>query len=498
MNKEIIINIEPQERRVAVLENKILEEFFVERTGQPKIVGNIYKAKVSSVIQGIGAAFLDLGLDKNGFLYVSDIIEDVTDFEDLTSLEDMANHSRPSQAPNQNIHELLKKGQEILVQVVKEPFGTKGARLTTHLSLAGRYIVLMPQDAHVGVSRKIDDENERDRLRKILKEIRLPSRMGFIIRTAGAGRSKKDFIRDIKYLLKVWNNIKYKAKKSKAPVLIHQEYDLILRIARDYFTDSVQKLVIDAKEQYKQIYRFVANISPHLKQRIEFYHKEVPLFEHKGIYKEISKIYQRKVYLKSGGYIVIEPTESLVTIDVNSGKYVGKKNLEDTAFSINTEAAREIARQIRLRDLGGIIIIDFIDMGVSKNRQRVLEALKRAIKPDRAKTNILPLSPIGLIEMTRQRIRGSLESMYYQVCPYCQGRGSVKSIATMSIETQRLIKQHLGQKKPTQVRARVHPLVAQRLLSVDKNLILQLERQFRSRISIQEDSSLQIDDIRME
>lgn len=495
MTKEILINVEPQEIRVAILENKVLEEFFVERLEQPKIVGNIYKAKVSSVVPAIGAAFMDLGLDKNGFLYVSDIMEGMTDFEDL---EEMASHSRGLPPSSANINELLKKGQEVLVQVVKEPFGTKGARLTSHLSLAGRYLVLLPQDAHVGVSRKIDDENERDRLRKILKEIHLPPNTGFIIRTAGAGRGKKEFIRDIKYLLKVWNNIKYKAKKSKAPACLHQEYDLILRVARDYLTDAVQKIIIDGKEQYKQIYHFIAAISPHLKGHIEFYRQEIPLFETRGIDKEISKIYHRKVYLKSGGYIIIEPTESLVTVDVNSGKFIGKKNLEETAFATNLEAAREIARQIRLRDLGGIIIIDFIDMEISRHRHKVLEVLKEAIKPDRAKTNILPLSPIGLVEMTRQRIRGSLESVYYQSCPYCQGRGSVKSITTMSIETQRLLRMHLKQKRPRQAIIKVNSLVAQRLSSVDKNLILQLEREFRSKILIQEDPVLQIDDVRIE
>lgn len=522
MYKEILINIEPQEKRVAILEDGILEEFYVERTLIKQIVGNIYKGKVISVVPGIRAAFVNIGLDKNGFLYLRDMVRPLADYEDeevliyhdietpvpeykntkLNPVRNVTKAARDSKISNGvNIKEFVKKGQDVLVQVVRESLGRKGARLTTHIALPGRYLVLVPEDKNLGISRRIEDIQERRRLRSIFGEINLPKDVGIIVRTAGSGKQKKEFARESKYLLNLWQRVKRSAVNRPTPSLVYEEQDLVLRIVRDSFTEEVSKLIVDSKEEYKKIVYFLRLFSPNLRNKIELYRGEQSLFEIRDVESQVEKIYNRKVNLKCGGYIVIEPTEALVAIDVNSGKFTGlveskKKVLEETAFLVNREAADEIARQIRLRDLGGIIVIDFIDMESMRHRREVLSVLERALKRDRAKINILPVSTLGLVEMTRQKMRKGIESVLYQTCFYCGGRGQVKSSLTMSIFALRKIKKLLKETKQRQINLIVHPNVANHILG-DKKLLNDLENKFRVRIAITVNPDFHIEDIKI-
>lgn len=497
MYKEILINVEPQEKRVAIVESKVLEEFFVERIGVRQLVGNIYKGRISSVVPAVKAAFVNLGLDKNGYLYLADVvgIGVETDAFERDEMDEL--YSARAVGPQQSIEQLLKKGQEVLVQITKEPFGTKGARLTTHITLPGRYLVLLPFDRHLGISRRISDEKERARLREILSQLDIPSEMGVIIRTAGIGRSKRDISRDLKYLLSLWRKIKLAASRKPSPSILHEEFDLVLRVARDYLTEDIDKLVIDSRDDYRRIHHFLSAVAPYLRSKAELYEGDIPLFDRKLIEKEIEKIFERKVYLKSGGYVVIEPTEGLVAIDVNSGKFTEKRNLEETAYATNMEAAKEIARQIRLRDLGGIIVIDFIDMVQAGHRRKVFEALLEALKRDKAKTDVSPLSELCLVEMTRQRMRRSLESVSFRECPYCLGKGLIKSVPTISIQALRRVKKFLKESKKRQVALHVHPEVASRLFNEDRPAIESIERAFKGRVIVKADPLLHIEDIKV-
>lgn len=521
MHQEILINVEPQEKRVAIIENKALEEFHVERQGAQRLVGNIYKGRVEAIVPAIGAAFVNIGLEKNGFLYVQDLTP--PDYEKIAELVDKSYNehaqeeekttSAPSLAENRsggsispdnnrsqtqmNIKDMLKVGQEILVQLVKEPLGTKGARLTTHISLPGRYLVLMPCDVHKGISRRIQDSGERARLKEILKGLKVQN-MGLIVRTVSSGSTKRDFLQDLRYLTNLWRRIKVFAQKKHAPCIIHEDYDLVLRTIRDNFTSKANKLFVDSKDEYRKIIRFLGIFSPSLRSRVQFYHSEESLFEKKGVEDEIAKIYNRQVSLKSGGHIVIEPTESLVAIDVNSGKFTGKKDPEENAYLVNLEAAREIARQVRLRDMGGIIIIDFIDMKLAKHRQKVFEALAEVLKRDYAKTNISRLSDLGLIEMSRQRSRQSLESVAYQSCPYCQGKGMVKSPATMAIFALKKIKKMLQKTRKKTFLVFAHPEVASCILNQNRYALYELERKFRAKLVIKQNPSLHMEDLKIE
>ncbi|MFA5164737.1 MAG: Rne/Rng family ribonuclease [Candidatus Omnitrophota bacterium] len=497
MNKEILINIEPQEKRLAVLENKVLEEFSVERFGEKRVVGNVYKGRVSSVVPAVKAAFVSLGLEKNGYLYLADVVGLGMDFEALDKEEEEKKQQQRGRQNHQSIDQLLKKGQEVLIQVTKEPFGTKGARLTTHISLPGRYIVLLPFDRHLGISRRISDDKERVRLKEILRGLEVPAEMGVIIRTAGIGQTKRELSRDLKYLLGLWRKIKIGAARKSSPALLHEEYDLTLRVARDYLTEDVEKLVIDNRDEYRKVQHFLSAVAPHLRQKVELYEGDIPLFDRKMIEKDVEKLFERKVPLKCGGYIVIEPTEGLVAIDVNSGKFTAKKSLEETAFAVNTEAAIEVARQIRLRDLGGIIVIDFIDMMQASRRRKVFETMVEALKRDKAKTDVSPLSELCLVEMTRQRMRRSVESMSFRECPYCQGRGLIKSVSTVSIQALRKVKKYLKETKKKQVELHAHPEVASRLFNEDRPAIETIERIFRAKIIVKADPLLHVEDIKL-
>ncbi len=500
MHREIFINIGQQERRVAILENKRIEEFYVERPESVNLVGNIYKGRVESVLPGMGAAFVELGLEKNGFLYVGDVVTGLSSyekiFEDGGTDEELERIEKNKPLPS--ISELLKKGDDCLVQVVKEPISTKGARLTTHISIPGRFLVMMPFDNHIGLSKRIESREERDRIRKIIEELKLPKDIGFIVRTAAQGASQKDFFRESRYLLNLWHHIKTRARRARPPQLIYQEYDIVLRVARDLFTSDVSRLEIDSRGDYKRVSRFLRILAPHLRPRLRFYGDRVPMFEKFEIEKQIEKIYNRIVQLKCGGYLIFDQTESLVAIDVNSGKFVGKRNLEDTAFKTNMEAAEEVPRQLKLRDLGGIIIIDFIDMEYADHRRSVFKTLERHIEGDKAKTKILNISSIGLVEMTRQRMRKSIEGKSYQKCPYCNGRGMVKSVSTVAIELVRKLERMLMESKAREVFVSLHPEVAYHVSAPERNIIKSLERRFRKTIRIIEDPNLRTEEVKIE
>lgn len=479
MPKEILINIEPQEKRVAIINEGRLEEFYIERPQDKTIVGNIYKGKIEAALSNIGAAFVDIGLPKKGFLYLTEI---ESAFESL-------------EAPGIITPAEIKKGQEVLVQVVKESFGTKGPRLSTHIGLPGRYLVLTPKDSQIGISRRIEDDSERARLRQGLLELKLPKDMGFIVRTAAEGKSKQQLLRDAHFLLKLWRRIEKSIHRCKAPSLIYEEYDLPFRIIRDSFTEDVDKLIVDSPQEYRRIRHFVGTFLSYLSSRIELY-RHVDLFEDKGAEKQINRIFESKVYLKSKAYIVIEPTEGLVVIDVNSGGFRRKFGQEETAFKVNCEAASEAARQLRLRNLGGIIVIDFIDMEKEGHRREVLNILKNELSNDKAKYDILGISKFGLVEMTRERVHRTAQMLSYQPCPYCQGRGKVKSPVTMAIYALKEARRFIKGKHLKQINITLNPAVVQEALKNKEDLLF-IERMFKTKINLISDLALHIEDIRI-
>jgi ribonuclease G len=392
---------------------------------------------------------------------------------------------------------VLKKDQEILVQVVKEPFGTKGARLTCQVSLAGRFVVFMPHHPHVGISKRIDDRRERDRIRHIIRGIALPKGSGLIVRTAATGCEAKVLERDIKFLIHQWRLIQRHCTTKGAPNIVHEEYNLVLRMVRDVMTESFERIVINDREEFKRVERFMRAAVPTLRPKLHLYTGDVSLFAGHGIQKEIERIYEPRATLKSGGHIVIEQTEALVAIDVNTGKFTGTRNLEETAFRTNCEAAREIAKQIRLRDLGGIIIIDFIDMEMSEHRRSVLKILEDALRRDRAKTSFLNLSQLGLVEMTRQRMRKSLESASSTQCPYCKGKGIVKSKETIASEALQKLSQFLKSVRKEHVELTATPDVVEVLSREDCRLIRNLENQSHNRISLVGDAHVHVEEVRI-
>ncbi|WP_027390401.1 Rne/Rng family ribonuclease [Chrysiogenes arsenatis] len=443
MSRKIIINRKEYETRVAYLENDELVELFIERKQESSLVGNIYKGVVTKVLPGMQAAFVDIGLEKAAFLYVADI-EGAND--DFSHLIDGVNrdpeHSSTVELPC--IDELVKVGDQLLVQISKEPISTKGARITTYVTLPGRHLVLMPTINHVGISRRIEREHERERLRTILEAMR-PAGVGMIARTVAENKNADDLRADLDFLSGLWKTITQKNGGSvKAPALLYQDLDLTFKTMRDLFTREVDSLIVDDEGEYNRAREFAARLLPHLHDRIEHYRGKEPIFDAFNIEVEVAKIYSRKVWLKSGGYIVIDQGEALTAVDVNTGRYVGKKNLEDTLLQTNLEAAKEIAYQLRLRNIGGIIIIDFIDMEDEENRQRVVQALEHSLKIDRAKTNVLPFSELGLVEMTRKRVRDSLGRILCEPCHYCEGKGFIKSPHTVCYEIFREIRRISG------------------------------------------------------
>ncbi len=445
MKREIFANVEPFEARVAVREDGQLVNLFIER--DEPVVGNIYKGRVANVLRGMDAAFVDIGLARNAFLHVSDIRAQRIGGEEL---EDAIGRGA--------IQQRLRAGQEIIVQVTKEPTGTKGARVTTYVALPAYYLVLMPTVNYVGVSRKIESESERKRLRELADRIR-PAKMGLIVRTAAQGASERDLQNDLRYLLSVWNRVLERARQNRAPALLYQDLRLIRRVVRDLFTEEVSRFVVDSPREYEQIADLVKSYAPHLRPRVELYRGEEPIFEHFGIEREIQGALRRKVWLPSGGYLVVDRTEAFTVIDVNTGKYVGKTDLEATILHTNLEAAREVVRQIRLRDIGGIILVDFIDMENEQHRRQVLRTLEEAIRADRARTHLIDLTQLGLVELTRKRVYQDLEHLLRVPCPYCEGRGRVLSPRTVANQIRRELPQTVRAQMAPAVVVHVHPLV---------------------------------------
>lgn len=500
MKKEILVSCEFQQKRVALLEDNQVAEFYIDQgEDTQELVGSVFKGKVSSVIPGIGAAFISMGLEKNGFLYVTDVIgEGVNGFEtEELEVNNNRRRHRGERRPHRKIQDLLKPDQEVIVQVVKEPFGTKGARLTCQVSLPGRYVVLMPYHGHRGISKRIEDRRERDRIRSMLKGIDMPQDVGLIVRTAATGCDKNALERDIRYLLHQWRLIKRRAAVRAAPSLLHEEFDIVLRMIRDIFNETFHSITISSKEEYRKAERYMRATVPNLVRKLQAYKGDAPLFVVKNIERDVDKIFESRAQLRSGGSIVIEQTEALVSIDVNTGKFIGRRSLEDTAYRTNCEAAREIAKQIRLRDLGGIIIIDFIDMENADHRRSVLRILEEALRRDRAKTSVLSLSQLGLVEMTRQRIRKSLHTTHTQRCPYCQGRGSVKSNKRAAVEALEKGNEVLKRLRNGQIEITTAPAIAEVLMEHDRVMLKELERRTRGRVSLMVDPNLHMEEIRI-
>ena len=506
MSKELIVNATDHETRVAFVKDGNLRELFVDRPRGSEITGNIYKGRVLRVLPGMNAAFVDIGLDQAAFIYVGDVLNNYHEFEHLisSSLEEVKNDlaeldtDDPLLCSDQNfmIEELLHEGQEIIAQVSKAPIGSKGARITSRISLPGRFLVLMPTTNHIGVSRRIEDENERKRLRETLAALR-PENCGVIARTVSEGVSAEKFANEMNFLISLWQEIQ--KKNATAPVLslLHQELNVILRAVRDLFTQEVDKLVIDAKAEYEEVLRFLDTFMPKLKDSVELYEDREPIFDAHNLESEISRALKKKVWLKSGGYIVIEQTEALVAIDVNTGRFVGERNLEETIVKTNLEAVKEIAYQIRLRDIGGLIIIDFIDMEKESNRERVFNALKDALKKDRSKTNVLPMSELGLIEMTRKRTRETLNRMLCEPCFYCEGEGYLKSKRTVCYNIYRDMRRESGEMMAPAITLKVHPEVAELLLGEERGLVESLEGWLSKRIIVRPDQQFHLEEYEM-
>ena len=510
MRREIVINAGLHETRIAILEEKELVEVMVERPEARRRVGDIYKGRVNAVLPGMQAAFVDLGLEKTAFLHASDLHPSETDLDEMFEDEESEDGKEDGggggggggrgrwrrDEPTPRIEEALQKGQEILVQITKEPIGTKGPRVTTQVSLPGRYLVYMPGHENIGVSRKIEDRAERARLKGLIKDIR-PRGSGLIVRTVGSERGKKEFQSDIKYLEQLWTKIDKQSQRAKAPAILHREMELTTGLIRDIFTEDVSQLVIDSKEEYREILEYLKTYVPELSSRIKLYRGQEPIFDHFGIEGELEKAMERKVWLKRGGYITIDQTEAMVAIDVNTGRFTGKKNQEDTILKTNLEAAEEIARQLRLRDMGGIIVLDFIDMEIEANKKAVLDTLRTRLKRDRSRTKAFAVSDLGLVEMTRQRQRPSLSTFFSQDCPECGGTGKVLSLASATLRIERMLRRVGLRAKEKLLLLRVHPDLAVHLVEQNSDLLEDLERAYRFRIEIRDDPSLRRDEIRL-
>ncbi len=490
MGSELIINATPQEIRVALLEEGMVVEVYIERKKDRSIMGNIYKGRATRVLPGMQAAFVDIGMDRAAFLYVTDAYSSIREYhqmldegwEDQDSLEFESNS--PYLSEPLQIEDVVREGQELLVQVSRDPLGTKGTRITSHITLPGRYLVLMPTVNHVGVSRRIRDDVERRRLRDIVLEIRPPS-IGFIVRTASEGAREEELKNDMDLLTKIWENIQRKNETAAAPSLIHSDLNIVLRVIRDLMTADVKRVVTDSEDEYEQIIQFVENYMPRMRCTVDLYEDRTPIFDVFGIEMELDKALKRRVWLKSGGYIVIETTEALTAVDVNTGKFVGKRNLEDTILKTNLEAAKEIAYQLRLRNIGGIIIIDFIDMEKESNRELVYQTLESALGKDRAKSNISKISELGLVEMTRKRTRESLTQLLGEPCPTCEGLGYVKSKTTVCYDIYREIERVSSDLGGKTVMVDVNPEVAEMLCEEERAGIERLERALGKRIVVQ-------------
>lgn len=488
---KMLLEADPYQTRIAILEDDRLTEVLIERRDRLGSVGNIYRGRVSRVLPGMQAAFVDIGIERDAFLYVRDVADllDDADLERDGEDSDGEEGATPEGESFPSISDLLRQGQELTVQVLKDPLPNKGARITTHVSLPGRYLVLMPTTPHLGVSRRIEDEQERERLRGLLSDL-APAGMGLIVRTEGEGKGVEEFEADRDYLLSLWKEIESRGEDSRAPTLLHRDLDLALRVARDLFGRTFSMLWIDGEESYTRVVEFLAEVQPTLLDRVRLYRQEGSLFERFGIDEEIEAALRSKVWLKSGGYIVINPTEALVAIDVNTGRFVGGETLEDTVVKTNLEAVREIVRQIRLRDLGGIIVIDLIDMINPEHREEVFAALERELKKDRARNKVLSISDFGLVELTRKRSRTNLERLLTQRCPYCHGRGRIRSVETICLNLRRELLRSRSHLTSDEVLVRVNPEVAQALGGADRAILEEMERTLGVSILVKSDPDL--------
>jgi ribonuclease G len=504
MSKELIVNDTHHETRVALLESGNFEELIVERRVGENITGHIYKGKVIRVLPGMQAAFVDVGQDQAAFIYVTDVYSGIDEYERMMAkaadeeveekegIDDEHLFPKPSLGQSFHIEELIQKGQDILVQVSKAPIGSKGARITSHISIPGRFLVMMPRTNHIGISRRIEDEGERNRLKQIISELK-PEQYGFIARTLSEGASKEKFASEMDFLITLWANIQKRYANMPAPSLLHKELNVTLRAVRDLFTQEADRLIIDSRSGYESILKFLDTFMPRLKDSVELYDGAEPIFDAYNLETEIARALKKKVWLKSGGHIVIENTEAFVVIDVNTGRYVGKRNLEETVLKINLEAVKEIAYQVRLRNIGGLIIIDFIDMEKEINREKVFNALREALKKDRTKTNVLPMTEMGIIQMTRKRTRENLNRMLCEPCFYCEGEGCLKSRITVCYDLYREVMREAGEVTGDKITVKVHPDVADLLMGEEHDIVESLEKNLAKEVVIVADSRFHVE-----
>jgi ribonuclease G len=504
--RELIINSEPLEKRVALLVNGILDKFDIERESDNRMVGGIFKGRIKNLDPGLKAAFVDIGFSKNAFLHYWDMLPAAAD----SSVEVVRVNRKKSTGPRtaeptvKDIPNLYPSGTDIVIQVTKGPIGTKGPRTTTNLALPGRYLVLMPYSDQCGISRKIEDPKERLRLRQLVNELTIPEGMGVIVRTAGEGKKPRYFVRDLHLLLRTWEDIQQKVQSDRAPACLYMEPDIVERTVRDFLTEDIDRVLIDSQADYERVLEQVGQISQRSRSKIAHYKDSIPIFERFNIERQIEQTFQRKVALPSGGEIVIDETEALIAIDVNTGSHKARPGEEkNTIFQVNLEAVQEISRQIRLRNIGGLIIIDFIDMKERRHRNQVYDAMVRAMSEDKAKTHILPISLLGILQMTRQRQQESLSSNLYTNCPYCRGRGIVKSATTMSVELQRKLSSivrrlHAREDgKEYALRVLVHPSILERLRSEDADLLVRMEKNYGVKLAFRADLNYHVENFKI-
>ncbi len=487
----LIVNAEKLEKRVAVLEDGQLEEYNVERVSDRNIVGSIYKGRVKNIEQGLKAMFVDIGFEKNAFLHFWDAIPAALD-SGIEEVRRNTNKKLPKKITAKDIPTIYPPGSDIMVQVSKGPIGTKGPRITTNISMPGRYLVLMPYSPQCGISRKIDDPKERERLRKILNELEIPDGMGVIIRTVGAGQRSRFFVRDLHLLLEQWGDIEKHMDSQRSPYQLFEEPDLVERTVRDFLTEDVDAVICDDLPSVERMQALVAQVSPRSKKRIQFYNEEQHIFDKYGVNKQVEKAFHRQVWLPCGGYIVIDETEALISVDVNTGRNKGGREVEKTILQTNLEAADEIARQMRLRNIGGLIVADFIDMKSRKDQQAVYQRMRARLKRDKARTHVLPISQLGLMEMTRQRAAESMRMSQFDPCPYCEGRGLIKNTMTMSVELQRALHGVMRKNIDTihEIKVIVNPDLLDRLRTEDEELLIDIERRYGGRLSFKPDPTM--------
>ncbi len=491
MSTLLLVNANGPEKRVALVENGQLAELFMERRRDRGLVGNVYKGRVVRILPGMQAAFVEIGVGRAAFLYVADAGGLDGDYKHLfyadaeeREEQDVLPREELTRAVRQPpIQDRIKEGQEIVVQVAKDPIGTKGARVTTYISLPGRHLVFMPTVDHVGISRRILQEQERRRLREIVEQIRPPG-AGFIVRTVAEGQPRETLEGDMQFLLKLWQEVLEREAQAGGPTLLYQELDLTLRAVRDLFSSEVDQLIVDHPTEFERLGRFLDTYAPRFRHLLSLHNDPEPLFDYYDIELEVDRSLERKVWLKSGGYLIIDQGEALTSIDVNTGRYVGRRNLEDTITRTNLEAVREVAHQLRLRNIGGIIVIDFIDMERESNREKVWSSLVEALKKDRAKSNVLKISEFGLVEMTRKRVKESLVAQLTEPCPYCEGRGYVKSDVTVCYEVLGELRRQLENMPGPRVDVLVHPAVAELLAASEHEHLSTLERRFGKTIVV--------------